>query len=283
MDIRDLQIFQTVSRHKSVTKAANELNYVQSNVTNRINRLEQELNAQLFHRSGKGMSLTSAGRNLIQYADPILEMVNEAKNAFLIPQGPLKLGSTESTAAVHLPSLLMKYHEAYPQVDVSLTTASSEELIKRVLHYELDGVFVVGPINHPELKAFTFMEEELVLISSPHHPPIHSARDLQHETLLVFDVGCSYRSRLEQWLSDEKAHSVKRMELSTLEGLFRCVESGFGVALVTRSVAQEYKRGEIKLHPLSTDYHQSTTVFIQRKDRYQSPALSRLVELMENE
>ncbi|MGF7088064.1 DNA-binding transcriptional LysR family regulator [Kroppenstedtia sanguinis] len=157
MDVRDLQFFRSVARHESVSKAAEELNYVQSNVTTRIGRLEKELKTKLFYRNGgKGMILTPAGRILVQYADRILQLITEAKSAFLDPQGPLKIGSTESIAAVHLPPLLKDYHLSYPDVYISLVTSSSEELIDKVINYELDGAFVVGPVNRSDLKSSVF-------------------------------------------------------------------------------------------------------------------------------
>ncbi|WP_141201599.1 LysR family transcriptional regulator [Paludifilum halophilum] len=282
MDVRDLQIFQSVARHQSVTKAAQELNYVQSNVTSRISRLEKELESQLFYRNGRGMVLTSAGHILLPYANQILQLMTEAKNAFFLPRGPLKLGSTESTAAVHLPGLFMEYQRICPDVDVSLTTASSEQLIEQVLRYELDGAFVVGPVNHPDLKSSVFVEEELVLISASDQV-IQSADDLGKQTILVFDSGCCYRSKLEQWFRDEGIRPIKRMELNTLDGLFGCVKAGLGVALVSRSVAREYNRRQMILHSVPREYRYAATVYIQRDDIQRTPALVHFLNLMKKQ
>ncbi|MBH8605562.1 LysR family transcriptional regulator [Thermoactinomyces sp. CICC 10522] len=281
MDFRDLQFFQAVARHKSVTKAAEELNYVQSNVTTRITRLERELKTSLFYRNGKGMTLTPSGRILIHYADRILQLMNEARNAFLAPQGPLKLGSTESTAAVYLPSLLKAYHQSYPDVDLSLTTGYSEQLIEQVLHYELDGAFVVGPVNHADLRSSVFVEEELVLITAPHHEQIRSAGDLQDQTILVYNAGCCYRAKLEEWLRAEGIRPVKRMEFSTLDGLLGCVKAGLGVALVAHSFAREDRSGQIKLHSMPDAYKHATTFFIRRNDMQPTPALTHFMELID--
>lgn len=279
MDVRDLQFFRSVAQHKSVTKAAEELNYVQSNVTTRIVRLEKELKTKLFYRNNKGMILTPTGRILMRYADKIIQLIAEAESAFLHPQGPLKLGSTESTAAVHLPPLLKDYHLTYPNVDISLVTSSSEELIERVINFELDGGFVVGPVNHSNLKSFSFLEEELVLISASHYPSIQSASDLENQTILVFNTGCCYRAKLEKWLSAEGVRPIRRMEFSTLDGMFGCVKAGLGVALASRSIAQGYSHEEIRIHSLPVDNSRATTVFIQRNDIQQTPALRIFIEL----
>lgn len=273
-----MQCFQSVARHKSVTKAAEELNYVQSNVTNRLKQLEKELNTELFHRNRRGMTLTHSGRILIRYADQILQWVSDAKNAFHIPQGPLKLGSTESTAAVYLPELLVKFHQHCPDVELSLTTASSEQLMEQVLRHELDGAFIAGPVKHSDLNTTVFVKEELVLISSIHQEPIRTPSDLQDLTLLVFHTGCYYRSLLEQWLRLEGIRPIKRMELGTLDGLLGCVRAGLGVALVSRSVAQNSK--QIKLHPLPDDYRYATTVYIQRNDIQQTAAITHFMDLL---
>lgn len=78
MESSDLKIFQAVAREGSITKAAQVLNYVQSNVTSRIQQLEAQLNVPLFRRSNRGMTLTSAGENLLEYADTILTLLDEA-------------------------------------------------------------------------------------------------------------------------------------------------------------------------------------------------------------
>lgn len=80
MEINDLIIFKTVASEGSISKAAKELGYVQPNVTERIKKLEQELETPLLHRDNKGVSLLPSGDILLDYTNQILTLVEEAKN-----------------------------------------------------------------------------------------------------------------------------------------------------------------------------------------------------------
>uniref|UniRef100_UPI003D19E66B LysR substrate-binding domain-containing protein n=1 Tax=Kroppenstedtia sanguinis TaxID=1380684 RepID=UPI003D19E66B len=122
----------------------------------------------------------------------------------------------------------------------------------------------------------------MVLISAARYKPIRSASDLEDQTILVFNSGCCYREKLENWLNSEGIRPIKRMEFNTLDGIFGCVKAGLGVALVSRSVAQEYSYEEIRFHSVPVDYSRATTVFIQRNNTQQTPALTSFSELAKN-
>lgn len=123
MEISDLRIFQAVAELGSVSKAAKELNYVQSNVTARIQQMELKLGTELFYRHRRGMSLNPEGKKLLGYTQKILAMMEEMKLAFQDeedPSGPLLVGSVETVSC--LPDILSAYHKKYPRVDLSLMT-----------------------------------------------------------------------------------------------------------------------------------------------------------------
>lgn len=114
MELLDLATFSTVARCGSITRAAGELNTVQSNVTNRIKALEAEIGVPLFERHARGMTLTNAGRRLLPYAERLATLSREAVDASRddgVPKGPLAIGSMETTAAVRLPPLLTRFHQ----------------------------------------------------------------------------------------------------------------------------------------------------------------------------
>ncbi len=124
MESGDLKIFQAVAREGSITKAAQMLNYVQSNVTARVHNLEEDLNIRLFHRTNRGMKLTAAGENLLQYADQVLSLLDQAEKSTRMsrqPKGPLRIGSLETTAVTHLPEHAASFLRRFPEVDLSVT------------------------------------------------------------------------------------------------------------------------------------------------------------------
>src|SRR6188768_1779703 len=118
MDLVALQIFKTVAETGGITRAAARLHRVQSNVTTRIQQLEERLGTRLFHRHKRRLVLSAEGKLLLEYADRLLRLSAEAQAAMRdgAPQGPLRLGALESTAAVRLPPLLSSFHLAYPKV-----------------------------------------------------------------------------------------------------------------------------------------------------------------------
>src|SRR5216684_376184 len=132
MELSDLVTFSTVARTGGITRAADELNTVQSNITHRVKALEAELAAR---DDGE-------------------------------PKGPLAIGSMETTAAVRLPSLLADFHRRFPAVRLTLRTAPTADLVTAVLDGALDGAFVAGPIDHAELTAATVFKEELMLVTA---------------------------------------------------------------------------------------------------------------------
>src|SRR4029450_9538626 len=125
MDIHDLTVFAAVARHGSVTKAAQSLSTVQSNVTTRIRLLETELKVQLFHRNHRGVTLTAKGQQLLPYAQQMLSLVEAAKVAVSSSRdvgGTLQIGALQSTASARLPDVLKVYAARNAQVDVSVET-----------------------------------------------------------------------------------------------------------------------------------------------------------------
>ncbi|MFD0712085.1 LysR family transcriptional regulator [Paenibacillus sp. GCM10027626] len=281
MNISDLKIFQAVAREGSITKAAQVLNYVQSNVTSRIQELEEQLNVPLFRRSNRGMTLTPAGENLLKYADQILTLLDEAIKTTQFsehPSGPFRLGSIETAAATHLTPLLTEYHLRYPDVNLSLVTGETHSLLQKVLKYELDGAFVYGPVDAPEIEHIAAFEDELMLVSEPDE---HDMYDLLTKPMLFFDVGCSHRARAEQFLNENGLTSGKIMEFGTLEVILNGVSSGLGVSLLPQSsIAKAEKAEMIASHRLPEGYRDLQIWFVYKKEAAYSSALVKFVQLV---
>lgn len=288
MELSDLVTFSTVARLRGVTRAANELNTVQSNITQRVKALETEIGTPLFERHSRGMTLTGAGRRLLPYAQRLAALAREAVLAAREdgePKGPLSIGSMETTAAVRLPSLLAEFHRRFPAVQLSLRTAPTADLVAAVLDGSLDGAFVAGPIEHAELTDVTAFREDLVLVTARRWTSLAALRAGTPEsgpTALVFRTGCTYRQRLEQLLTEFGWPSAARFELGTLDGMIGCVAAGMGVTLLPRAVVERSDQsGNIRIHPLSPSQSQVDTIFIQRRGAHRYSALQGFVACLE--
>lgn len=282
MESGDLKIFQAVAREGSITKAAQLLNYVQSNVTTRIQYLEAQLKVPLFRRSNRGMTLTPAGENLLEYADRILTLMDEAVKSTQYsdhPAGPLRIGSIEATAVIHLTPLLAEYQLQYPDVNLSLTTGATHALVQSVLNYELDGAFVYGPVDDPDIEYVAAYHEELVLISEPGNNNMH---ELLSKPMLFFDVGCTHRAKAESFLNGIGMTTYQIMEFGTLAVILDGVSAGLGVSMLPRSsVAKAEERGIIASHLLPEEYRSLEVWFVYRQDSIYSSALFKFIQLIE--
>lgn len=281
MEVSELRIFLAVARKGSISRAAEELHCVQSNVTARIKQLEERLGTTLFHRRSKGVTLTQSGHLLIDYAERITRLVKEAEDAITDsdePRGRLLIGSMETTAAVRLPPLLAFYHRLYPQVELNLVTGPSEESLKSLLDYQIDGALVAGEIAHDELSAEMAFEEELVLVAPP---DATSPEQIDNLKILVFRAGCSYRAQLEGWLRRTGRLPYQVMEFGSIEGIMGCIAAGMGVSFLPRSVVERPQYQSIcSFHGLPKDVGKMITWFIRRRNETPSKALQAFVGLI---
>ena len=281
MELSDIQTFAAVARTGGITRASEELNTVQSNVTQRVKALEAEIGTPLFERHSRGMTLTSAGKRLLPYAQRMAALSREAVLAARDdgePKGPLAIGSMETTAAVRLPTLLADFYRRFPAVRLSLRTAPTADLVAAVLDGTLDGAFVAGPIAHADFTAASAFREELVLVSARRWATLAELRagtPTSGPTALVFRTGCTYRQRLEQVFVEFGWPSAARFELGTLDGMIGCVAADMGVTLLPRAVVERSTMiGSVSMHTLSPSHTRVETLFIQRRGGHQSSALS---------
>ena len=278
MDAGDLKMFETVARLGGMNRAAAELNTVQSNVTARIRLLEDELGTPLFQRSSRGVTLTAAGRRLLPYATRVAHLLDDARRAVHddgTPAGRLSIGSLETTAALRLPPILTAYAAAYPEVDLVLGTGTTCELIDEVLEHRVEGAFVCGPVQHPDLEEEVVFREEMALVTAR---TVRSFDDLARKTglkIVVLRAGCSYRQRLETLLSARGIVGVRRLEFGTIEGILGCVAAGLGVTLLPKGiVGQALHSSRLAVHALPAADAHVETVFIRRRDAFVSSALA---------
>jgi DNA-binding transcriptional LysR family regulator len=183
----------------------------------------------------------------------------------------------ETTAAVRLPSVLARYHAAYPSVQLALRTGPTASLVAAVLDGELEAAFVAGPIDHPDLAVETAFEEELVLVTSDCWTSLAALRAGTPEsgpTALSFRTGCSYRQRLDQALAALGWPCPMRLEFGTLDGILGCVSGGMGVTLLPRAVVERSGwTASVRAHTLDKVHRDIKTLLIRRRTSHESSSL----------
>jgi LysR family transcriptional regulator, cell division regulator len=278
MDAGDLRIFEAVARLGGMNKAAAELNTVQSNVTARIRALEAQLGVSLFRRTSRGAKLTAAGERLLPYASRVGKLLEEARRAALddgAPRGALLIGSLETTTALRLAPLLATFVAACPEVDFSLRTGTSCELVEQVLARQLEGAFVCGPVDHPDLSSEPLFREELVLLTAPGIKSVEQYLQGGEVRIVVLRLGCSYRLVLENWLARQGIVGVRQLEFGTLEAIIGCVTAGLGITLLPKAlIGSVWREGTVAVHPMPAGEGAVETMFIRRPDERASSALT---------
>lgn len=264
-----LRIFKAVADEGGVARAAERLHCVQSNVSTRLTQFEKKLDIKLFHRVGNRLVITQDGLRLLDYAERLLQLAEEAKAAVTgkgVPSGPLRIGSMETAAALRLPPILTKFHEQYPQVDLQIQTGPTNLMLEQVLNHMADIGVVAGPINCNEVHQQDVFEEELVLVTEVGHGPVTTAADVGASTILSFRAGCAYRYRLEQWFA-ESGMQPKVVEFGAFETILACVGAGMGVSLMPAALLiKRNLLSSVRIHTLPRRLARVNTTLIWRKD-----------------
>lgn len=289
MDLKLLKTFIVASECLNFTKTARILNFAQSSVTAHIRTLEEEIGTPLFERLGKRVVLTEAGRRLEKYAvqmirieEEMKESVSHVKNL----QGSIIIGAQESQCTYRLPPILKKFTENYPNVKLIFKPSHSDGMAReQLVNGELDIAFIMD-VKKPvgSLIQIPLKEESIVLVAGQSHKLFDKAyiklEDLEEETLLLTEMGCSYRSLLEQSLQSKNIYPINKYEFVSIEAIKQCVIAGIGIAVLPlMALNKEIEQGLIKPLRCQLDTPSVFTHLAWHKDKWISPPLKAFIEL----
>ncbi|MDQ0061642.1 LysR family transcriptional regulator [Paenibacillus harenae] len=275
MELTDLKILMAIIQEGSITRAAEKLDYVQSNITMRVRKMELELGVRLFHRTPKGVLPTEKGLVFSQYASDILNKVEEAIMFVQEPEypsGPLTIGVVETVASTPpFIRALSDFQKKHPEVALSLVTGTSPQNYEKVLNRELDGAFFTGEFDLAPLKVAHEIREEVILLTNAAGKAVPP--DVANATWVVFPKGCPLRAASVDWLRGQGISSVNMIEVSTLDTMLNCVRAGIGYTLLTESaIAGDDER--LITHPVPERYRFVTTRLVTRKEQFSSKAFA---------
>lgn len=289
MDPKQLRTFLTAAETLNFTKTASILNFAQSSVTAQIKSLEENLGKPLFERLGKRLILTEAGQSFRVYAEKMVKLSEEAKTAISgekEPSGTLIIGAQESQCTYRLPPVLTEFKRLYPKVELIFKPAHSDELAREQLMKGMLDVAFIMDVPKPEeaLIIEVLLKEEIKLVTSPDHPLAKKAdvflKDIEHETLLLTETGCSYRDLLEQSCQNAQVYPVNKIEFGSIEAIKQCVTAGLGIgALPTMVVEEDLKKKKIVELNWKSDIPPIFTQIAWHKDKWLSPPLESFIEL----
>lgn len=285
MDLDDLLIFRTVVEAGGITRAAERLHRVQSNVTTRIRQLEGKLGVDLFIREGKRLHLSPAGQALLPYAQQLLALADEARGAVRSgePSGPFALGAMESTAAMRLPGPLGDLVARHPGLKLTLRTGNPQQLAAAVLAGTLDAALVTAPVVDPRFERQAICTEELVIVGPAGQAALGGAPRAARpppEAIVAFEPGCPHRERLERWYAQRDSQPAHTIEISSYHAMLGCVAAGMGIALVPRSVLDGFPQAaRLSQHALPRAERHIAIELVWRRGA-RSPKVAALISVL---
>ena len=250
-----LKVFRAVAERLSFHKAAEDLFVTQPAVTLQIKALENDLGVRLFDRAGSRISLTRQGSVLLSYANRIAGLVAEAEGELGTSEGQvsgdLQLGVSTTIAQYVVPRLLRTFLEEHPQVKLSLHSGNTSQIVQCLLDGKVSIGLIEGPSRERGVHVEPFMEDELVLITSPNFESNHlSQSEFAGVSLLMREHGSGSRRVVERALEKAryKLKSFKKvMELDSTEAIKSAVEVGLGVGFVSLwAISKELELGTLK-------------------------------------
>ena len=261
MDSSLLKVFVEVARENSITKAANKLNFAQSNVTSRIKQLEKSLGFALFHRVPKGVILSKEGEKLYPYAVEIVKKIELATFSMknINNQEHLIIGSTESNASTRIVPFLLQLHSDFPNMSLELITNTTREIIKELLDYKVDIAFISGIPNNNDLLILNKIDEKIVIVESKN--------ENSPNIFLSFKNGCAYNEFGQNYLKEISNEDFKTLEFGNYETILGCVKAGMGRSLLPISIVKKLKyEKDLKIIDLPNKLANMPTCLVCRKD-----------------
>lgn len=248
-----IRVFLTVAEKRNFSKAAKSLFLTQPAVSFQIQMLEQYYGTILFDRVNRNINLTAAGELLFKYAKTMsklqAELEKEMQNLTGTIKGRLLIGASTTIGEYILPYLVGSFKKKYPDVDVSLVVANTEEIEHGISDATLDVGLVEGPVKGKDLVIDKFIDDELVLIVPVNHPWANSNKisisEVKKYPFISREKGSGTRQIIETTLKKfaidpEKLNII--MELGSTTAIKAAVSNGLGISIVSKYTVQDYLR-----------------------------------------
>jgi DNA-binding transcriptional LysR family regulator len=257
MELRQLEYFIAVAEEASFTRAAAKLHVAQPGVSAQIRQLERELGQELLDRSGRSVRLTEVGAAVLPYARATIESVSGARlvvDEFTgLLRGRVAVGVVTSCPALDLPELLAEFHRDHPAVEITLSEANSDELIRSLRTGHLDAAIIgLAGADPPGIATRAIVDESILATVSPDHPLADrteiSLDALREWGLMSLPKGTGLRGALDEACAEIGLVPRIAFEASDLNMLAQLAARGLGVAMLPESMATT-RPGE--LHPIT--------------------------------
>lgn len=252
MDFKQLEVFVSVVKHESFSKAARELFLTQPTVSSHIQNLEKELDTILINRNTKSITLTSSGKILYDHAIYILNNCKKAiydiKEYSGKIEGIIDIACSSIPETYILPDFLKSFSTKFPDVKFSISHYDSHYAISEILNEKVSFGLVGSIVNNPQIKYLDLVEDELVLIAPsnfiiPNENGFIDISNLYNLRFIMRKEGSGTRNLILNTLKKNKFHLDKLdivAHVESNEAIKEMVKLGLGVSFISYSSCLDY-------------------------------------------
>ncbi|MER6126845.1 LysR family transcriptional regulator [Streptomyces sp. NPDC001795] len=292
MELRHLQHFVAVAEDRHFTRAAERLMVSQSGLSASVRALERELQAPLFVRTTRSVTLTEAGRALLAEAERILAQVRAAREAVAAVQGVLRgtlsLGTEQCIAGVDVARLLARFRRRHPDVEIRLRQTGSGALAEEVTAGRLDLAFTYRTeADTEQLRSVSLTSEPMTVLCHPAHRLATAAaaltpEDIGDEVFVDFHPDWGPRRTTDAAFAAAGVGRTVALEVNDVHSLLDLVDENLGIAAVPRHF--RHKRESLTALPLKgTGERVYETVALLPPSQATSPAARALMALLKED
>jgi DNA-binding transcriptional LysR family regulator len=247
MELRYLDTFICAAELGSFSLAAKQMNYAQSTVTTQIDSLEKELSVKLFDRNGKRVTLSGAGRDLMQYAYRFQQLQNDLHHHFSGNEhisGELRVGIIESLCVSKYMKGVEQFLQNCPEVTLRIIVGTVADIKEKLHKGEIDMAFIFDrPVTEDDFDTLISFPKNVLFITAPDDEILNEREivlsDLCHKEWFLTETGCNYRRVLDDTLSDRRLVIKRRLEIGQTNILISYVQKGMGISLLPEFTLME--------------------------------------------
>lgn len=240
IDMSDIKSFVTVAELKSITAAAHKLNYLQSNMTAKIKKIENHYDRQLFIRKPKGVELTESGINLYQQYKKMMFTWEETENKIYQQEKYLRFGTNTSLGGMRFYPSFSQLYETYPDLSITMKTGATGFIEDEIVQGNLDIAYVLG---HPKQKNLQYIhkaDDHLVLIGKNVINHDNVADCIHQQNVLLASEQCRYSTTLDQICVDYQIKKGETTHIFDHEALIQFTQLGMGISMIAKSLIEKF-------------------------------------------
>lgn len=287
MELRHLRYFIAVAEELNFARAAQRIHIEPSPLSRAIRELEDNLGAQLFERSHKGMRLTWPGKVFLEEAQRILSSIEDARSRVLSAasgyRGHLRIGLADGLAQPRMTTLLARCREEEPEIEIRIVELTVKQLLKHLKHDQIDAGFTLCEDTGAEYPRTPIWRDNPVIVMPVRHPLLSQSRISLHQAMRYPLIMChpelcsGGHATLSRWFREAKTKPAVAEYVSGHESMLLLVAAGYGIGFAIESQVTLFGRTDVVARPVGDGFSYITT-YIVRRNKPLSIQLERFID-----